>query len=149
MTHINWVRVLLGGLVWCVSYNLLTGATWYVFLRSVGLVSFHPVLGNPETPFNVYFLLLTLAMGIFAAWFYAAIRPRYGAGPVTAAYAGVALWLVWNLFPLTPDAMRSLPTGPLVLELVSKLAVIVLSTLSAGWLYREAGPAGAPAAPVA
>lgn len=43
-------------------------------------------LGKPELSINqiVGFNITGLAYGIFIVWLYAAIRPRYGAGPKTA-----------------------------------------------------------------
>ena len=38
------------------------------------------------------FLAWGFLVGIFAVWLYAAIRPRYGAGPKTALCAGAAVW---------------------------------------------------------
>ena len=42
-------------------------------------------------------------------WLYAAIRPRYGPGPKTAALAGLALWVnsvmvhvIWVVFAVLP-----------------------------------------------
>ncbi len=43
--------------------------------------------------------LLGLANGIFAIWLYATIRPRYGAGPKSAVFAGLALWVAGVLLP--------------------------------------------------
>jgi hypothetical protein len=141
MTGINWLRVILGGVVWCLAYNLLLGASWFTLLHSRGIASFHPLLGaqQPPTPGQaVSVVLLTLAMGIFATWFYAAMQPRYAAGPLTAACIGVALWAIWGLMPNWPPAvMQSLPAGPLVVELACKLVVIALATLAGASLYRE------------
>ena len=141
MTPINWPRVLLGAVVWWVSYNLLTGAAWFAFLHRVGLPSFHPLLGASQPPPAgrvVSLLLLTLTMGILAMWFYAAIRPRYAAHPVTLAYVGIALWLFWGLLPNWPYAEISAPpVGSLLAELVSKLVVLVVATAAGASLYRE------------
>ena len=145
MTQINWFRVVLGGVVWCVTYNLLTGAAWFAFLHSWGDPSFHPLLGAPQPPSTgrvASFLLLTLAMGIFAMWFYAAIRPRYVARRVTFAYVGIALWLVWGLLPNWPSPTTSSALGSLLAELVSKLAVLIIATAAGAQLYRETGAEG-------
>ena len=139
MSQINWSRVVTGGAVWFVSYNLLTGLAWLAFLHRWGLPSFHPLLGAPQTPSTgriLGVLLLTLAMGIFAMWLYAAIRPRYGARPITSAYAAVGLWLVWGLFP-SFDSFTSLIAGSLLLELVCKLGVLIAATAAGASLYNE------------
>jgi hypothetical protein len=47
----------------------------------------------------VWFNLLGLVGGIVLIWIYAAIRPRFGAGPKTAIYAGVAFWIAGVLIP--------------------------------------------------
>ena len=39
-------------------------------------------------------VLLFVVMGIGLIWLYAAIRPRYGPGPRTAAIAGFVMWLI-------------------------------------------------------
>ena len=146
MTQINWSRVALGGVVWCLTYNLLTGAAWFAFLHSWGDPSFHPLLGASQSPTAgrvASFLLLTLAMGIFAMWFYAAIRPRYVARRVTFAYVGIALWLVWGLLPNWPSpVISSAPVGPLLAELVSKLVVLIIATAVGAHLYRETAAQG-------
>lgn len=141
MTQINWFRVFLGGAAWCAVYNLLTGATWFAFLHSWGDPSFHPLLGAPQSPSAgrvVSMLLLTLVMGIFAMWFYAAIRPRYVARQVTLAYVGIALWLVWGLLPNWPaPVIPAASVRPLLMELVSKLAVLIIATAVGALLYRD------------
>ena len=141
MTPINWPRVLLGAVVWWLSYNLLTGAAWFAFLHTVGLPSFHPLLGASQPPSTgriASLLLLTFVMGILAMWFYAAIRPRYAGRPVTLAYVGIALWLFWGLLPNWPAGeILSPPVASLLAELVSKLVVLVVATAAGASLYRE------------
>ena len=43
-------------------------------------------------------IAMTSALGIAAVWLYAAIRPRYGAGPRTAVIAGLAVWVMADLW---------------------------------------------------
>lgn len=142
--RMNWFRVVLGGMLWCVAYNVLTGAAWAVLLRRTGISSFHPLLGRSSSPDFVRaasFILLTLAMGLSGMWFYAGMRLRYGARPRTAVYAGLALWWLWGVMPILPDiTMRALPVWPLVFELTSKLVVIALATLAGAWVYRDPAP---------
>jgi hypothetical protein len=64
-------------------------------------------------------LIYGFAWAIAAVWLYAAIRPRYGAGPGTAARAAVAVWFFGCL--LTSVAMWNMGLFPFSgLELVSK-----------------------------
>ncbi len=141
MTPINWPRALLSAGAWCVAYNLLTGATWFAFLDRVGIPSFHPLLGASQPPGSghvISLLSLTLAMGLFAMWFYAVIRPRYAEGWRTSVCVGIVLWLAWGLMPNWPlSGNSSLPTGPLLAELISKLAVLIVATAAGAALYRE------------
>jgi hypothetical protein len=40
------------------------------------------------------FLILDFVWIIATVWVYAGIRPRFGPGPKTAAYAGIASWVI-------------------------------------------------------
>jgi hypothetical protein len=43
-------------------------------------------------------IFATFVLGMVAVWLYAAMRPRYGAGPRTALIAGVTVWLLSHLW---------------------------------------------------
>ena len=140
MGKINWGRVLLGGVIWSVVYTVLWTASWYLFLKD----EWEPTLvalGRPfqETAsFLALFLLLVLMLGIFAIWFYAAIRPRYGPGPKTAACAGFGLWLVSALVPTVAWGERlSFPPRVMVISLAVSLVGVVAATLLGAWPYKE------------
>ncbi len=72
-------------------------------------------------------------------WWYAAIRPRFGPGPKTAAIAGLAVWLIAVGQLLKGVAMyepiSNLPPGPMLPILY--LVMIVASTEVGAWVYKE------------
>lgn len=144
MGKINWGRVFLGGLLWTVVYNVLGAASWYLFLKTEWTAALE-ALGRPfqETAgLIVFFLLLTLVAGILALWLYAAIRPRYGPGPKTAAGAGLAFWLVGRLLPTIAWGSLGVLNAPLPPRLLAidagtYLVIIVVATIVGAWPYKE------------
>jgi hypothetical protein len=84
-------------------------------------------------------VVLSFLVMILAIWLYAAIRPRYGAGPRTALVAGVAAGLLMGVFPdigwgLT---LRLIPARVWVIDAVSTFVVLVVATLIGAWVYKE------------
>jgi hypothetical protein len=140
MAKINWGRVVLGGFVFVVVFNVLWISAWILFLKSQWMSAL-AALGRtfPQTLEGlVLWLLLTLVGGIFAIWLYAAIRPHYGAGPKTAAYAGFALWLISGFGPtLWWTHILSLPTALVAIGGVTGLVAGVAATVLGAWPYKE------------
>jgi len=91
---INLGRVVLGGLVAgvivdVVEYvinNIVLAEQWHSLTAAKKM----PTLGIPEA---VAFDIIGLIIGLAAVWTYAAIRPRFGAGPRTAVIAGLLTWI--------------------------------------------------------
>jgi hypothetical protein len=98
-------------------------------------------LGTPEftTAQLVLFNVLGLAQGIFAIWLYAAIRPRYGAGPKTAVCAGVAAWVAILLLPNISfmSASGLFPANLTFWTTAGGIVEMVIGTLVGAALYRE------------
>jgi hypothetical protein len=102
MGKINLGRVILGGigaglvsdLLGYLVDGVLLAPRWADGMSKLGHGDFSP---NQWIWFN----LIGLAGGIILIWIYAAIRPRFGPGPITAVYAGVAVWLLGTLLPNT------------------------------------------------
>lgn len=95
MPRMNWSRALLGGVV--------AGAVWgFLYAPVHPLVEAHDSLGRPVlpiTPFRgatpvmrVLLVINGFLQGIATVWIYAAIRPRFGPGPKTAAIAAFVVW---------------------------------------------------------
>jgi len=149
MRQINWNRVLLGGLVagliidvvqWLIN-GVFLGPQWRQAMEALG----KPLV---ETPGGILFhILLGLVYGILAVWAYASIRPRYGAGPITALYAGLGVWLLGFFLPaLTWIDMGLFPRRLVAIATLGGLAGILLATVAGAWLYQEPGTGTATAA---
>lgn len=140
MGRINLGRVVLGGIVAGIVANILgyvvdgviLAPQWAAAMRALGKADFTT---NQIVGFNV----LGLASGIFAVWLYAAIRPRYGAGPKTALCAGLAVWVASVLLP-NAGLMGVVGLFPLNLVVTSTLAGVVewaAAILAGAALYQE------------
>ena len=140
MSHTNRLRVVLGGLLAGVVINLVEYVTNGVILRNSWAQTMQ-ALGKPAeisagaiVTFNVWGFLL----GIAAVWIYAAIRPRYGAGPTTAIRAGLAAWaLAVFLSNLSTYALDLFPVRLLVITAVVALGEILVGTVVGAWVYSE------------
>ncbi len=99
MGKINMQKVLIGGLIAGVFLNIVDYVQFGVVLKDQMAAAMQainkPAMTNAQIP---YFVVLDLVAGVFLVWLYAAIRPRFGAGPVTAAKAATVVGLVsWTL----------------------------------------------------
>ena len=140
MGGINFGRVVLGGLlaglVIDVGEYLLNGVVLSrdmdAAMRRLNL----PTVGGSAI---AVFLILGFALGIAAIWFYAAIRPRFGAGVRTALCAGAAVWFVAYLYPNVGLIVLGLfPGGMIAFATVWGLAELLLATAAGAWFYAEA-----------
>ncbi len=86
-----------------------------------------------------WYISLDFVAGFALIWLYAAIRPRYGAGPMTAAKAGIvgwffaSLWITLNQWPMN--------LMPLKLTMIIVTVALVQWTLAAvvgARFYKEA-----------
>lgn len=148
MGAINWKRVFLGAVAFVVVYDAVVGVAWFAVLRDMWRdTAIARDFASPENAgFALWFVLLDYATGVLLTWLYAALRPRYGAGPKTAFLVGM-LWAVGaGILPmcaLTP--LFRLPWMEVLVSGVLGLPAIIGGVLAAGWVYRESQPATTPA----
>ncbi len=141
MGKINWIRVLIGGLVagvvlnvlWFAAYGPLVGRSLSAALLALG----HPM--QETVGVTVLMVVMGFLLGILEVWLYAAIRPRYGPGLKTAAVAGVAAGLLMGVFPdigwgLT---LRLIPARVWATDAVITFVAVVVATLLGAWVYKE------------
>ncbi len=138
MGKINWTRVILGGLVAGVIINVFESVLNGVILAKDMEAAISALGRQMGGGALAMFIAWGFLVGIFAVWLYAAIRPRYGAGPKTAACAGAAVWgLGYLLASVTPIALHLFPRRLMAIGLAVGLVEVVAGTLAGAWLYRE------------
>lgn len=139
MAKINLGRVILGGLLAGLVINvgefLFNGV---IFAEELNDAARALGVEPPGAEAIAVFMVQALAMGIVAVWLYAAIRPRFGAGPSTAVLAGLIVWFLTPAMSAVVDlAMGTFPPKLLALGLLWTLVELPLASVAGAWLYRE------------
>jgi hypothetical protein len=142
MGKMNWNRIILGGILAAVVMMLLS-ALEMVTLQRPWLEAAVEMLG-PQTDadwwrFIAAFGILCLVGGIMSVWLYAAIRPRYGPGPKTAAIVGLATWIVTSAVDWFWASTGFVPSQGMTIPILAFLPILILVAISGAWFYKEDG----------
>ncbi len=140
MGRINIGRLLLGGLVAGLVIFLIEGAMGPTYMAEwVRAMQAHNLPMPSGASSAVGGALLSLLMGVGLVFFYAAARPRFGAGVKTAVIVAVAYFVFAYLVGLIGYGLIGLyPTDLLVRWGVQGLVQLTLAAIAGAWLYREA-----------
>lgn len=139
MAKINMGRVLMGGVAAGVIIDVfefvLNGVImadqWEALMTAMN----RPMIGTTEI---IWFNVFGLILGIVAVWTYAAIRPRFGAGPKTAVYAGLLTWVTAYIFcSAYPTIMGWFPMSMTLTIVGVGLVEIIVATIAGAWIYKE------------
>jgi len=125
MGKINLQKVLVGGLVAGVvlnvidymAYGVIFAATFPLQPGAKGL------LGLPIIP---WFIVVDFLVGIMLVYLYAAIRPRFGAGPKTAFFAGLLMWLMVGLLHALGEAPVAIGAPPQFYTIGTLISLVAL-----------------------
>ncbi len=144
MGKINWGRLLVGGLVAGVVMNLLFYASW-TFLVLPPLSDALQAVGRPgqgSVTAGVVMVVMSFLIGLLAIWLYAAIRPRFGPGPATATMTGVAVGVLFAVFPdiAWGLALTLIPATVFATDAIATLVAVVIGTIVGAWFYKEQAP---------
>ncbi len=140
MGKINWGRVFLGGLLAGAVALMLGGVSWYLFFKEELPIMLSHVAGRTfeQTPRSwATWAVIHLGIGFVVIWLYAAIRPRYGPGPKTAAMAGLGAWLVWALADSWWVSINLGTIGAVVIGSIFYLVIFVVAAVVGAWPYKE------------
>ena len=147
MGKINMMKVVVGGLIAGVVLNLVDfvmfGMVFKAQMAAAMQALGRPPMTNAQIP---WFVLLDFVAGIGMVWLYAAIRPRYGAGPGTAVKAGIAAWFFGGLLPTL--CMWPMALMPQNLTIITTLVALVewpLACVVGAKFYLEGAGMGAGA----
>jgi hypothetical protein len=140
MGKINWGRVIAGGLLAGVVLNVFDFVVHGVLLADQWSAASAALgKGEPSGSAMVWYFVFDFLLGIAAVWLYAAIRPRFGPGPKTAACAGLFVWfLVGFLYNLAQIPSGLWPGNLLMISAIVALICVPLGTVVGAWAYKEA-----------
>lgn len=139
MNKINVGRVLLGGLV---AGAILSVGEWVLNEKVLGaqmkeFMSTHKF--SQPANFVPIAVALTVVLGIVIVLGYAAIRPRFGAGPKTAIIAALFAWFGVYLYSgVINGLLFGIPMNTMLLVLAWGLVEYIIGALVGAWLYKEA-----------
>ena len=141
MGRIDVQRVVLGGLlagfimnvIDSVANGFLFGAHWVGQAEALqpGLVARVGMMSTWG------WLTIDFVLGIVTVWCYAAIRPRFGAGPGTAMRAAIAVWVASHAMFASYVTMGLFGPRLIAASSAAGLVASILGGLAGGWLYRE------------
>lgn len=138
MGKINFGRVLLGGIVAGLVVNVGEFIAGMVFADQSTAVMEQLGLSMPGGSAIAMFTVGGFIWAILGIWLYAAIRPRYGAGPKTAMCAASAVWFFSYLWPLFMDGvMGMLPVNLAMMGALWGLIEVNIAFLAGAYLYKE------------
>jgi hypothetical protein len=139
VANINTRGLVLGGLV----AGLIINISEFVLNRPVLGVDMPAAITALNLPPNgrgaiAVFVVLGFVLGLLLVWLYAAIRPRFGPGPRTAAIAAVVVWFLsyfWSTIGF--GVLGVFTTRLLVIGVVWGLVELLVAGLVGARLYSE------------
>ena len=146
MSGINVGRWLAGGIVAAIVIFVLEGALGSLYAERMqqALAARNITMGMGASTLLLA-AVISLLSGLALVFFYAAARPRFGAGVRTAVIVAVAMVLGSAVPTLIGYDMLGLyPRDLLLWWTVQLLAEYIVATVAGAWVYRE--PATLPRA---
>lgn len=140
MGKISVGRVIGGGLLAGLLINVVEflvngmwlAADWEAAIRALGKS------GATSPAMMAINFVWGFVIGIFAVWLYAAMRPRFGAGPKTACIAALATWFpAWLLAMVPPAVMGMFPMHLMAIGIGVGLVEVIVGTQLGAYLYKE------------
>jgi hypothetical protein len=144
MGKINIQKVLVGGLVAGVVLSVIDVAMYGAVLKApmaeawkaVGRPTMTDMQRDLEVPMSI---LLDFVAGVFLVAVYAAIRPRFGAGPSTALKAGLGGWFFASVLSAMFSFQGIMPLGVMVITSLVLLVEYPLALVIGAKFYSESG----------
>ena len=145
MGKIDMKSLIIGGLIAGVVLNVVDFVMFGIVLKddmAAAMAALNkPAMTNAQIP---WFVFLDFVAGVFLVWLYAAMRPRFGAGPGTAVKAGIAGWFLGSLLvTLFMWPMGLMPHNLMVITTLVALVQWPLAVVVGAKFYTEGAGMGA------
>lgn len=138
MGRINWGKVLLGGFAAGVVINLSEMVLNTVVLGEQMATEMRAHNLDPEGGSIAVWVFYAFLTGVVTIWLYAAIRPRFGAGPKTALIAAFVVWLLTHFLGNVAMMNIGLVSGRMMgIGTVWGLVELLVAGLVGASLYKE------------
>lgn len=139
---INSQKVLVGGLAAGIvlgGLDFLTNGVLFAEQNRAAMDALNPSLAaNMEGAGTMAgAVILDLVFGIILVWTYAAMRPRFGAGPKTAAIAGCQVWVVAMVMYTFMTLVGMYTWSYFALGAVVGLVTVLVATEVGAMIYKE------------
>ncbi len=140
---INTKKVIVGGLVAGIVMFVCDFVTNMMFGAQMkeSFNTFKPGLGDAmatmTTGMMVGYFIMDLVIGMLLAYTYAAMRPRFGAGPKTSIIAALIFWIFGTIVATNYLVMGMMSRSLWLTFGVVYLVCLVIAALVAGALYSE------------
>lgn len=144
--NMNRNRLLLGALAAGVVLNIIdfvSNGVIFAGRMTAEANAFKPGLGDRAAAMTgaqigVY-VFFDFIVGFLLVWTYAAVRPRFGPGPRTAAYVGLLFFLFGMILTYGYKEMGIMSPGLWLNYSMVWLVNLLLATIVGAWVYSEEG----------
>ena len=139
----NIKKVVVGGIVAGVVLNVVDFISNYALgaRMRAETEAFKPGLSDQMMSGSsvISYVIMDFALGIALVWTYAAIRPRFGPGPRTAAFTSLLFWLLALIFYAGYRQMGMMSPGLWWTMAFVGLVNFLLAAQAGAALYSEEG----------
>jgi peptidoglycan/LPS O-acetylase OafA/YrhL len=141
---INTKRVIIAGLAAGLVMNILDFImNGFIFAdrMTAEMNAFKPGMGDAmaqmDTNTMIGYVIMDFVLGMLIAYTYAAMRPRFGAGPKTAIIAAVVLWIFAGIISANYLIMGMMSQGLWWSVAIAYMVCLIIAALVAGAVYKE------------
>lgn len=142
MPRINWVRLIIGGIIASVIV-FLTDGFFHEKLVNADWKAVYANLGAPEPKHTgtgmLYFAVFELGKGFVTLFLYALMRPFFKPGPKTAVLAGVVAWIAFSVTGPAQFIPLEFFSNALWIKAAGfQLVTSILAAIAGAAVYKEA-----------
>ena len=141
---INTKRVIIAGLVAGLVMNIcdfILNGVVASDRMTAEMNAFKPGMGDAMAQMGtntiVGYVIMDFVLGMLLAYTYAAMRPRFGAGPKTAIIVALVLWIFAGIISANYLIMGIMSQGLWWTVAIGYLVCLIVASLVAGALYKE------------